>query len=272
MYFSQGIKKVMCCNQILKLSVLFIILAFTCSYISGKTCTSIKKKDRIIHKQEHNPCQVSYKARCHMFSLSYCTFQKPGYCLEQYNETVTLYYRVSECCKGYLRVQNGSCLLIEKLDPIVVDKLLQDAKEMTTEDPVYSILDNNGNYIEGTRSAQVHKKELETKNEPVLTLSHGTYAGIACALLFIISIAVLTGIRIRKRQKLNLQKKSPRTSDQIAESAVLYDPNRPDETTAESTEPNPHKDVEQAAESVVLYDPNRQNEPSAEGTDPKTDT
>lgn len=194
-----------------------LVFCFLASVISvgasEHKCTFIKAKTITKFEQVYKPCKLSYRARCSWFSLDYCTFYHEQYCNKNFNTSEIVYVKVIECCNKYVMAPNGTCVLLSKVenDDWYIMKL-----NATTEPPVvvkpidHKPVKNaqSGDYdtIDSRDPSKVSR--VETKESSTMTLSHGAYAGIGCALLFLGIIGVLTFIGVRKRRRRFAAQKS----------------------------------------------------------------
>lgn len=167
-------------SLILPTFVLFQLLIGSAS--CGK-CTSVLNRNEIHEVTQKEPCVQKYEARCGWLSLNYCTFYRQTMCDKKKNVTVTIYYHLTECCKGYYEAKNGTCI---KKQPGVYYKV------DPTPHPIPVSVDPN--FVE---DVPLQQKGPEKKTE----VSGGAYAGIACGLVLIITITVFIVIAIQKRKK-----------------------------------------------------------------------
>ncbi|XP_033747829.1 uncharacterized protein LOC117332877 [Pecten maximus] len=193
--------------------VVFSVLASViCVGASDHKCTYMRAKTITKFEQVYKPCKLSYRARCSWFSLDYCTFYHEQYCNKNFNTSETVYVNVIECCKKYVMAPNGTCVLLSKVEN---DEWYIMKQNVTTDAPVEIIPIGSGpvkspqsgdsNSIGSIDPSKVSK--VETKDSS-MTLSHGAYAGIGCALLFLGIIGVLTFIGVRKRRRRFAAQKS----------------------------------------------------------------
>ncbi|KAL4223544.1 hypothetical protein ACF0H5_017015 [Mactra antiquata] len=145
-------------------------------------CTNVLSRDKIQEVVKKEPCTRSYTARCGWLSLNYCTFYHRTFCDKKVNETITTYYIVTDCCKGYIMGQEGTC--IKKRPGMIYPTTPK--KLVSPVDPDYK-----------------HEPILQSKSKPTEKneISGGVYAGIGCGLVLMLSIAVFTVIAVRKRKK-----------------------------------------------------------------------
>lgn len=166
-------------------------------YIWAKLCTDVLSRDVIQEVEYKEPCIQKYTARCGWLSLNYCTFYHQTYCDKKKNDTVTTYYVVTQCCQGYYRASNGSCLLVKSGD-------VENSKT-TIKPPGYVFISDGGNHS-GKPDVQAIKHKVEEKE---IEISVGGYAGIICGFIFICAVAFFIIRAFRKRQKRKPRKPPP---------------------------------------------------------------
>ncbi|XP_021347903.1 uncharacterized protein LOC110446886 isoform X2 [Mizuhopecten yessoensis] len=194
--------------------VLFTTLAsVTFIGASDHKCTFIKAKTMTKFEQVYKPCKLSYRARCTWFSLDYCTFYHEQYCNKNYNTSEIVYVKVIECCKTYVLAPNGTCVVKTQVEND--DWYIRKQNSTTTEIPVHINPIDTGpgkNPVKGHSgdgdSVDPSKVTKVKNKDNSMTLSHGAYAGIGCALLFLGIIAVLVFIGVRKRRRRYAARKS----------------------------------------------------------------
>ncbi|XP_060586867.1 uncharacterized protein LOC132742452 isoform X2 [Ruditapes philippinarum] len=148
-----------------KTVLIFLVILVPGFYVaSGSKCTNVLKKTEVLEVVVKEPCIQKYTARCGWLSLNYCTFYHNTHCDKKVNETIEKYYVKTDCCKGFFMAMNGTCIV----DP--------NHKELV---------------ILGQKTEKKVKMEI----------SGGGYAGIACGLVLIITIAAFIFIAVQKRKK-----------------------------------------------------------------------
>ncbi|XP_060074704.1 uncharacterized protein LOC132554376 [Ylistrum balloti] len=199
--------------------VFSFLISMICVGASDHKCTFIKAKTITKYEQVYKPCKLSYRARCSWFSLDYCTFYHEQYCNKNYNTSETVYIKVIECCKTYVAAPNGTCILLSKVEN---DDWYIMKQNTTTDAPVQ--INPIGN--EPVKNPQIGDSDNTDFVDPSkvykvdnkgggMTLSHGAYAGIGCALLFLGIIAVLTFIGVRKRRRRFAAQKSSTNEQRV---------------------------------------------------------
>ncbi|XP_062597337.1 uncharacterized protein LOC134258770 [Saccostrea cucullata] len=185
-----------------------------CVYIKGRRVIDIVTV----------PCTEKIKASCGWFSISYCTMYRKTYCKKELNSTKILYYKSTECCTGFVRTPNNTCVNETTLDPelrsIIENTTKKDMDEDFIVDPK-DVIKYEPSALEHEVESPVIHKTGSGKNS--ISLSQGAYAGIACALLFLGVVAVFVGIAIRKKRLRNRHnKKSGGMRDSRMEGGVMY--------------------------------------------------
>ncbi|XP_061163379.1 uncharacterized protein LOC133172503 [Saccostrea echinata] len=183
-----------------------------CVYIKGRRVIDIVTV----------PCTEKIKASCGWFSISYCTMYRKTYCKKELNSTKILYYKSTECCKGFVRTPNNTCINETTLDP----ELRSIIENATDKDVDEDFIVDPKDVIKYETAALEHESPVIHKTgsaENSINLSQGAYAGIACALLFLGVVAVFVGIAIRKKRLRNRRnKKSEGMRDCKMEGGVMY--------------------------------------------------
>lgn len=163
------------------------LIPFLCvvGLVSCNKCTNVLSRDKVQEVVVKNPCIQSYTARCGWLSLNYCTFYFQTTCDKKINETIKIYYVVTDCCKGYILDTDGTCI---KMKPGMI-------YPSTPRKPYSSV---NPDYKhEPMKQAKI--KLAENK------MSGGVYAGIGCGLVLVASVIVFIVIAVRKRKGKQLQ-------------------------------------------------------------------
>ncbi|XP_060586866.1 uncharacterized protein LOC132742452 isoform X1 [Ruditapes philippinarum] len=170
-----------------KTVLIFLVILVPGFYVaSGSKCTNVLKKTEVLEVVVKEPCIQKYTARCGWLSLNYCTFYHNTHCDKKVNETIEKYYVKTDCCKGFFMAMNGTC--IEKKPGVVYHDI-----KPTPQVSVSSAVDPN------------HKELVilgqKTEKKVKMEISGGGYAGIACGLVLIITIAAFIFIAVQKRKK-----------------------------------------------------------------------
>lgn len=164
------------------------------NFVRAKLCTDVLSRDIIKEVAFKQPCMQKYTARCGWLSLNYCTFYHQTYCDKKRNDTVVTYYVKTDCCKGFYRAQNGSCLSFGSG---------KDHRHTTTKAPGYIIISNGGNHTHKVSVSTVKHEDFGEK------ISAGGYAGIICGFVLLCAVAFFIMRAVRKRQKRKPRKPLP---------------------------------------------------------------
>lgn len=149
------------------------------------------------------PCVEKIKTSCGWFSISYCTMYRKTYCKKELNTTKIFYYKTTECCEGYVKTPNNTCVNETGLDPHL-RKIIENTTTVDNKNEDF-IVDPRDivSYEEASLLDEPGLIRRRVKDESSINLSQGAYAGIACAALFLIVIAVFIGIAVRKKRERN---------------------------------------------------------------------
>ncbi|XP_012934562.1 uncharacterized protein LOC101847799 [Aplysia californica] len=147
----------------------FVVL-FSAELVSSRWCTRLKSETSVKTFVESAMCNESYEVDCGWFASTKCVQYDSVPCLVKKNRTIIRYKIIEECCKGY------------ELDPINNITCIWIHGEMAR--------------ISGSEG-RIHY--YEDDDSLLWGLSHGAYAGIICSFVFIICVAILIGLHMRKR-------------------------------------------------------------------------
>ncbi|GAB1609826.1 hypothetical protein Ahia01_001268500 [Argonauta hians] len=96
----------------------FLLLLFCLSQLSassatkslGRWCQKSIKEEKVQEVVERKKCNKKYNARCGFFSVDTCVFYKTTICVRQYEVNVTVYHKVLDCCPGWTKSDNETCV------------------------------------------------------------------------------------------------------------------------------------------------------------------
>ncbi|XP_046546578.1 uncharacterized protein LOC124256646 [Haliotis rubra] len=208
--FSSGQQHYLRTTQLVAMLALTFLLFAT--QTEAKFCTSLKIMKPDVNQYGQKLCTESYQSRCGWFTFKMCTYYEKIPCTKERNDTKAKFKIVTECCKGYMYDANNiTCIRNE------------------TEDGSAGVTVNtNNDQINVTEADELTTKadEVTTKGDPAsakniqdpddddgINISHGAFAAIASACLFIICVTVVIVIHVRKKQlkeeKAREEAKSP---------------------------------------------------------------
>ncbi|XP_041348854.1 uncharacterized protein LOC121368263 isoform X2 [Gigantopelta aegis] len=162
-----------------------IVLAVPVSS-KGRICTKLVPQTKVIPKQSTKLCNQSYQAHCGWFTREMCTFYEQVECEEVKNITKLVPKIVYVCCPGWVQLSNQSCIREEDAGIFYKDNTTQ----------IHIVYEGD---------PEKHSEVYE--DEDISELSSGAFAAVACAGLFILCVAIVIAIHVRKRQK-RLQKEA----------------------------------------------------------------
>nr|XP_022342470.1 uncharacterized protein LOC111136128 [Crassostrea virginica] len=166
-----------------------------CVYVKGRRAIDIVTV----------PCTEKIKTSCGWFSISYCTMYRKTYCKKELNTTKIFYYKTKDCCEGFVKTPNNTCVNETGLDP-QLRRIIENTTIEENRDTDF-IVDPRD--IVAYEESPLHREPviIRKKGEPdsSINLSQGAYAGIACALLFLIVIGVFIGVAVQKKRHRNRQ-------------------------------------------------------------------
>ncbi|XP_005108483.2 uncharacterized protein LOC101855676 [Aplysia californica] len=145
-------------------------------------------------------CNESYEVDCGWFASTKCVQYDSVPCLVKKNRTIIRYKIIEECCKGYELdpINNITCIWIHAASVQDRQQKKVHAEVPTTTTMVEDIPSNNqSNSSIGGSEGRIHY--YEDDDSLLWGLSHGAYAGIICSFVFIICVAILIGLHMRKR-------------------------------------------------------------------------
>lgn len=193
-------------------AMIFFIIGLACfpPYCSAQTdardsgakkCYEMKPVNLTEFTTKTEPCKQKFTQRCGWFSLSYCTAYRTGVCHSSWNGTYEHFSQVEVCCPGFKEGPNGECV-------VDVEYKSDDAKDSGTDTK--------------TQEIEVETENIkEISSEPDLKLPHGAYAGIACAVIFIIAFTTMTVLGVRKRKRRQALKSTQLEMEQADQHVAL---------------------------------------------------
>ncbi|XP_014771182.1 uncharacterized protein LOC106869812 isoform X2 [Octopus bimaculoides] len=75
----------------------------------GRWCQKSVKEEKTREVVERKKCIQKYVTRCGFFSLDSCTFYKTTTCLKRYDQNITIYHTVLDCCPGWAKSDSETC-------------------------------------------------------------------------------------------------------------------------------------------------------------------
>uniref|UniRef100_A0A8W8JMP2 EMI domain-containing protein n=1 Tax=Magallana gigas TaxID=29159 RepID=A0A8W8JMP2_MAGGI len=149
------------------------------------------------------PCTEKIKTSCGWFSISYCTMYRKTYCKKELNTTKIFYYKTTDCCEGFVKTPNNTCVNETALDP-QLRRIIENTTAVDNKHEDFIVDPRNiVSYEEAPFLHEPSPIRKQVNSESSINLSQGAYAGIACAVLFLVVIAVFIGIAVRKKRVRN---------------------------------------------------------------------